>query len=90
MVIAHYLLSCPSFYSPSSERFTTGIRLFAECQVLYRMQFIGQSAKKNFVECHTRRRMTLGTDPLCQVPNTRHTPTLGKGVFAECQALSEM
>jgi hypothetical protein len=49
MVIAHYLLSCPSFYSPSSERFTTGIRLFAECQVLYRMQFIGQSAKKTLL-----------------------------------------
>jgi hypothetical protein len=43
-----------------------------------------------FAECHSRRIMTLGIHLLCREPNTRHTPTLGTGGFAECQTLGEM
>jgi hypothetical protein len=41
-----------------------------------------------FVECHSRRIMTLGIHILCRALNTRHTLTFGKGDFAECQTLS--
>lgn len=43
-----------------------------------------------FAECHSRRIMTFETYLLYQAQNTRHIPTLGKGVFAECQAFNEM
>jgi hypothetical protein len=34
--------------------------------------------------------MTLGTYNLYRAPNTRHTQTLGKGVFVDWHVLGEM
>jgi hypothetical protein len=45
---------------------------------------------KHSAHTDSRRIIILDTNLLCQDPNTRHTLTLGKGVFAECQALGEM
>jgi hypothetical protein len=43
-----------------------------------------------FVECHSRQIMALDTNLLWRDPNTRHTLTLGKCVFTECQSPDEM
>jgi hypothetical protein len=57
-------------------------RRFAECN-LWALR------KACFAECHSRRNKTLDTDLICRGHNTRHRKTLGKGGFAECQALVE-
>ena len=78
---------------------TTGIRLFAECQRLCRVLFIGHSAKPtlpsaalgkaDFAKRRTRQSPTLGKDLIYRVRDTRHSPALGKDCFAESQTLGK-
>jgi hypothetical protein len=59
---------------------TTGIRLFVECQMIYRV-FFRHSTKKLLVECQAKkpRKKTLGKETLCRV--FEHS---AKSFFAEC------
>jgi hypothetical protein len=42
-----------------------------------------------FAECHTRQSPTLGNAHVYRERDSRHTKTLGKDLFTECQALGE-
>ena len=57
---------------------TTEDRLYAECQTLCLIFYIGHSAKEWFAECHPRQRAAHGNSMVCLVPDTRQTKTLGK------------
>ena len=59
---------------------TTGDTLYAECQMLCLVFYIGHSAKERFAECHSWQKTTHGKKVVCLVPNTRQTATLGKSV----------
>jgi hypothetical protein len=59
------------------------------CRVLAALPsaFCRALGKSGFAESRTRRIPALGNEVVYRVQDTRHTRTLGKEMFAECQTL---
>ena len=70
------LTVCPHFFKRIMH--TTGDTLYAKCQTLCLVLYIGHLAKEWFVECHLRQTAAHGNSTVCLVPETRQTETLRK------------
>lgn len=89
MLVSHPCRPAPAFsYSNETVYTRAGRRLLPNPTLLPSVLLFVED-KISFIENHSRRTKTLGTDLICREQNTRHKSTLGKVGFAECQTLGE-